>query len=168
MDLWMCLWTSILTRLTEAGRAAYCRWHHSLGQDPGLYRDEKTSRADAFIARCFLIVDVMEPEAWAPAALAPLPWWTSLPKENQSKLLASWVLSRHLTTMTDKLRQQVISKELYWRSDLDLSYFGWVCSWTSEGETGRVEKQLEEKGRRGNLAFVFVKMMKIKHQWKVQ
>ena len=60
---------SILIRLIEAGRAAYSGWHHSLGQDPGLYKDEKMNRADAFIALCFLIVDGKEPEAAAPAAM---------------------------------------------------------------------------------------------------
>lgn len=169
MDLWMCLWMSILTRLIAAGRASCLLWwHHSLGQDPGLYKDEKMSRADAFIALCFLIVDVVEPEASAPAAVTSLPWWISLPNENQNKLPASQVLSWHLMTVTDKLSQWVISKELCWRSDLDLSYFGWVCSWNSEGETGHVEKQLEEKGRLDNLAFAFSKMMKIKLPWKVQ
>ena len=51
------LWRIILNSLFEVDRLTHCGWHHSLGCDPRLYRQEKMSWVQALITTSFLTVE---------------------------------------------------------------------------------------------------------------
>lgn len=53
----------VLITLIDTGRFTYGR-HHSLGQVPGLYRQDKVSRVHTFISLCFLMVRLSGARLW--------------------------------------------------------------------------------------------------------